>query len=238
MKKISSCLLALLFSTAVLAVRDADKVASLPDCAALPSAWYSGYLNATQTKLLHFVLIESLDQPSTDPLLIWFNGGPGCSSMLGLFSEHGPFIFDDGETIIKPNPEPWNKRANLLYLESPAGVGYSLAGTDNDTYHTDVSQSEDLLNAIIDFYNGYPEYLNNDLYITGESYAGVYAPYLAWQLHQWNQRAKLDKTGNTPIYPLKGFIVGNGVTNYHLDCEASLTETMANFNLIPQSVHD
>lgn len=62
-----------------------DFVTSLPSCAPLPSAWYSGYLTVTQTKALHYIFIESLDKPATDPIMIWFNGGPGCSSLLGLF---------------------------------------------------------------------------------------------------------------------------------------------------------
>jgi carboxypeptidase C (cathepsin A) len=88
--------------------------------------------------MLHYVFIESLDKPTTDPVLIWFNGGPGCSSLHGLFQEHGPFIIDDGETIIKPNPFPWNQRANLLYIESPAGVGFSTANS-TDSLHNDMS---------------------------------------------------------------------------------------------------
>jgi len=92
---------------------------------------------------LHYVFIESLSNPATDPILIWFNGGPGCSSMLGLFAENGPYIIDDGETIIKPNPWPWNKNASLLFIESPAGVGFSLANGTGDTLHSDLSQSED-----------------------------------------------------------------------------------------------
>ena len=157
-----------------------DKVAYLPDVAPLASNWYSGYLGVTATKQLHYIFIESLDKPSTDPIMIWFNGGPGCSSMLGLFSENGPYIFDDGETIIKPNPWPWNHRANLLYIESPAGVGFSWANTSDDLLHSDVSSSEDAFFALRNFYDAFPLYRTNDLYITGESYAGVYAPYLAW----------------------------------------------------------
>jgi carboxypeptidase C (cathepsin A) len=146
----------------------------------LPSNWYSGYLDvAGTTKQLHYIFIESLDKPSTDPILIWFNGGPGCSSLLGLFQENGPFVIDDGETVIKPNPDPWNYRANLLYIESPAGVGFSIAN-GTDLLHSDMSQSDDALVALQDFYRAFPAYKSNELYITGESYAGIYGPYLAW----------------------------------------------------------
>ena len=129
-----------LIGTVSAANNQTDRVQGLPSCSPLPSAWYSGYLNVRKTtKMLHYVFIESLDKPTTDPVLIWFNGGPGCSSLLGLFQENGPFIIDDGETIIKPNPFPWNQRANLLYIESPAGVGFSIANSSDDLLHSDMS---------------------------------------------------------------------------------------------------
>ena len=52
--------------------------------------------------------------------------------MLGFFAEHGPCVIDDGETYIHKNDWPWNLQANVVYLESPAGVGYSIAGTPSD----------------------------------------------------------------------------------------------------------
>jgi len=52
-------------------------------------------------------------------------------------------VIDDGETTIKKNPEPWNKRANTLYIESPAGVGFSIAGGPHDSKHNDMSSSKD-----------------------------------------------------------------------------------------------
>jgi carboxypeptidase C (cathepsin A) len=103
----------------------------------------------SETKSLHYVFVTSAsDNAAKDPVVVWFNGGPGCSSLLALFAEHGPFVFDDGESVIKPNPEPWNKRANVLYIESPAGVGYSFAKTDEDFNHNDISSSLDSLQAI------------------------------------------------------------------------------------------
>jgi carboxypeptidase C (cathepsin A) len=181
MKRTAIVLLGLLASSAVLAAdKKADVVEALPLCAPLPSKWYSGYLPVTVTKALHYVFIESLSNPATDPILIWFNGGPGCSSMLGLFAENGPYIIDDGETIIKPNPWPWNKNASLLFIESPAGVGFSLANGTGDTLHSDLSQSEDAFAGLQQFYQAYPEKRTNPLFVTGESYAGVYGPYLAW----------------------------------------------------------
>jgi carboxypeptidase C (cathepsin A) len=84
---------------------------------------------------------ESLDDPANDPLVIWFNGGPGCSSMLGFMQENGPYVIDDGETEIKKNPFPWNTRANVMWLESPAGVGFSTAATDADLHQNDMTSS-------------------------------------------------------------------------------------------------
>ena len=222
----------LFLSSLALAKRLTDKVSSLPMCPPLPTAWYSGYLNASPTKQLHYVFVESLDQPATDPVIVWFNGGPGCSSMLALFQEHGPFIIDDDESFIKPNPFPWNQRANVLYIESPAGVGYSLAATIQDRTHTDMSQSIDAFEAMKDFYKSWPELLTTDLYITGESYAGIYVPYLSWQIHQWNQMAKLDRSNSTLKYPLKGFMIGNGATHWDYDGDVSYAETLFNLNII------
>ena len=92
---------------------------------------YSGYLAIDGTpKQLHYVFAESQGNPTTDPLVIWFNGGPGCSSMLGFTQEHGPFVMEDGGSTFNKNDYSWNREANMLYIESPAGVGFSYCGVD------------------------------------------------------------------------------------------------------------
>ena len=80
MKYALACLAAV-----AMAAPEKDLMANLPDAPAFQSTTYSGYLTAGETKSLHYVFTESLDSPETDPVIIWFNGGPGCSSMFGLF---------------------------------------------------------------------------------------------------------------------------------------------------------
>jgi len=60
-------------------------------------------LNVTESKRLHYVYVESQDNATTDPVIVWFNGGPGCSSLLGFMQEHGPFVIDDNSTVLKKN---------------------------------------------------------------------------------------------------------------------------------------
>ncbi len=119
----------------------------------------------------------------------------------------------------------------MLYIESPAGVGYSVGVNPQDRVHNDMTQSRDAFAAVQDFFSGFAEYLNNPLYISGASYAGIYVPYLAWQIHQHNQLVGVYK--ESQIYNLKGFIVGNGATDWEIDSSPSFPQVLSNFNIIP-----
>jgi carboxypeptidase C (cathepsin A) len=72
---------------------------------------------------------------------MWFNGGPGCSSMEGLFQENGPIVVDDDTHSIYHNNHSWNAKANVLYFDSPALVGFSKASKASDKKHSDLSTS-------------------------------------------------------------------------------------------------
>lgn len=98
------------------------------------------------------MLAESQSDPTNDPLIIWFNGGPGCSSMLGFAQEHGPFVMEDGATTFHKNEWSWNKKANMLYIESPAGVGYSYCPEIKECNFTDDLSSSDNLKAVLAFF--------------------------------------------------------------------------------------
>lgn len=215
MRALNKVLLAALGISMVFAARPQDLVMSLPDADRLDTDWYSGFIDASPTKHLHYVFVTSKGDIANDPVVIWFNGGPGCSSLLALFMEHGPWVIDDGQYYIKKNPYPWNQQANILYIESPAGVGFSIADTDGDFIHNDMSQSKDALAALKNWYKLFPEFLTNDLYVSGESYGGIYVPYLSWQIHQNNQLYSVNASDIS--IPLKGYIVGNGATKWEYD---------------------
>ena len=106
---------------------DADRVSSLPGMGNFTDyGVFSGFLQIPwTTKSLHYLLVESANNPEKDPLMIWFNGGPGCSSMLAFAQEHGPYAMEDGSDNFEKNEWSWNRDYNMLYIESPAGVGYS-----------------------------------------------------------------------------------------------------------------
>ncbi|XP_056866412.1 serine carboxypeptidase-like 27 isoform X1 [Raphanus sativus] len=203
---------------------------------------YSGYVtvNEERGRALFYWLVESptTRDPKSRPLVLWLNGGPGCSSVAyGGAEEVGPFrVGSDGKTL-HPKLYAWNKLANLLFLESPAGVGFSYTNSSSDLYTTgdqrtgnnnsllslynlifrpsDVfflikSAAEDSYRFLVNWFERFPQYKHRDFYIVGESYAGHFVPQLSKLVHERNKGFK------NPAINLKGFMVGNAVTDdYH-----------------------
>lgn len=120
--------------------------------------------------------------------------------MDGFFHEQGPFEVNSDLTLSQRSTR-WNKLANMLWLDSPAGVGLSYATTKEGLIHNDTSTAIDNHKALMQFFKGFSEFSSNDFYITGESYAGIYVPTLAFQIHKKNSEVPLN---------LKGIMVGNG----------------------------
>jgi len=183
---------------------------------------YSGYLNLSNPKKkLHYLFIESQNNPSSDPVLLWLNGGPGCSSLLGWAQEHGPAVFKEMSAEWELNNYSWNKKANVLYLESPAGVGFSYidSNSDSDWETNDETSAQQNLEAVLDFFQKFPDLKRNDFYISGESYAGIYVPFLASKILEYNKTA-------TEVLKvmLKGILVGNGVTDWKYDTTPALID--------------
>ncbi|CAJ0607072.1 unnamed protein product [Cylicocyclus nassatus] len=164
---------------------------------------YSGYLQASSTDDFRYWLVESQNKPTEDPLILWLNGGPGCSSLSGLFEELGPFKVSDYGANVYANEYSWNLFANVLFVESPSGVGFSFNTNGNvSTNDDDVAQHN--YNAFVNFLEKFPEYRGRTTFITGESYAGVYLPTLAIKM--------LSDPTNFPNF--KGMAIGNGALDF------------------------
>jgi cathepsin A (carboxypeptidase C) len=202
------------FASIALADIKDELVTSLPGIGDIPFNMYSGYAEVTATKGLHYVLVESKRAPTTDPLMVWFNGGPGCSSMMGLFQEHGPYVVNDGTDYLVENIWSWNNQANVLYIEMPGGVGWSTCdSTKGECTFDDQKTADDNMVALQNWFKKFTAFQKNPLYISGESYGGVYVPYVAKEIYDYNSKAA---SGDFK-FNIQGFIVGNGVTNWTYD---------------------
>ena len=150
--------------------------------------------------------------------------------------ENGPFRIESGGTKFHESEFSWNRETNLLYIEQPAGVGYSYCEGAKDCTFTDHQSGQDNLTVVLEWFNKFPEFKNNDLWISGESYAGVYVPYLAHYIVKHNEDNADDDTVFKPN--LKGFAVGNGVTNWKYDTNAAYIDMSYWHSLIDSDLHD
>ncbi|XP_009778790.1 serine carboxypeptidase-like 45 [Nicotiana tabacum] len=188
-----------------------DKIILLPGQPQVGFQQFSGYVTVDDKKQrsLFYYFVEAETNPASKPLVLWLNGGPGCSSLgVGAFSENGPFR-PNGQVLVK-NEYSWNKEANMLYLESPIGVGFSYS-TNTSAYETvnDETTARDNVVFLQRWFNKFPQYRNNNLFLTGESYAGHYVPQLAKLMIELNQKKKL--------FNLKGVALGNPVLEFATD---------------------
>merc|ERR1719421_1833545 len=144
-------------------------------------------------------------KPEESPVLIWLNGGPGCSSMMGLMTENGPCSVNpdgskdaDGKPSTTLNPHSWHNKANVIWVEQPAGTGFSTGGWDTNEEEV----GEDMHAFLVELFKQLPQYAKLPLFISGESYAGHYIPAMAYKIFE---KKKLTN--------FKGFAIGNGLTN-------------------------
>ncbi|KAK7310504.1 hypothetical protein RJT34_08058 [Clitoria ternatea] len=188
---------------------ESDKVKALPgQPQGVDFDQYGGYVtvDAKAGRALFYYFVQSPHNSSTNPLVLWLNGGPGCSSLgYGAMQELGPFrVNSDGRTLYK-NQYAWNNVANVIFLESPAGVGFSYSNTSSDySNNGDNRTAMDSYIFLLKWLERFPEYKSRDLFITGESYAGHYIPQLA------NTILSNNKLTNHTVINLKGIAIGNG----------------------------
>ncbi|WWC66700.1 uncharacterized protein I206_100604 [Kwoniella pini CBS 10737] len=173
---------------------------------------YSGYLDVGYGKELFFSFFESRSKPKQDPVIMWINGGPGCSSSLGMFMELGPCTIKDQPTSVndtKINPYSWNENANLFFLDEPIGVGFSHSEHGQKVATTEAA-AKDVQAFVSIFFETFKEFEGRAFHMAGESYGGRYLPLFASAVVDGNK--KLVKEGKAPIN-LQSVLIGNGVTD-------------------------
>ncbi|KAH6945323.1 hypothetical protein HPB50_007877 [Hyalomma asiaticum] len=117
--------------------------------------------------------MESQQSPSDDPLILWLTGGPGCSALSAVATELGAFRIGPLGVNVTVNPYSWNNVANVLFLEAPAGVGFSY-DPSGVYYSDDTKATEDNYLALLDFFEKFPQFKRNDFYAMGDSYGGIF----------------------------------------------------------------
>ncbi|KAL2921053.1 Serine carboxypeptidase-like 33 [Bienertia sinuspersici] len=205
-----------------LSEEDDSKILSLPGQPSNPPiSQFSGYITVNQNngRALFYWFFEALSEPSTKPLLLWLNGGPGCSSVgYGAVVELGPLKVNENGGGLLFNNFSWITEANLLFVESPVGVGFSYTNTSSDlTKLDDEFVAEDAYSFLVNWLQKYPRFKNRDFFLAGESYAGHYVPQLAELIFDRNK----DQTKYKKI-KIKGFLVGNPETDNYYDSKGLL----------------
>ncbi|KAH7669235.1 Peptidase S10 serine carboxypeptidase protein, partial [Dioscorea alata] len=174
--------------------QEEDLVVRLPGQPEVNFRQYSGYVTVDENhgRALFYWFFEAIDHVDERPLLLWLNGGPGCSSIgYGEAEELGPFLIQ--------------KEANLLFLEAPVGVGFSYTNTSSDLDQLgDHFTANDSYNFLVNWFKRFPQFKSHEFYIAGESYAGHYVPQLAEKIFDENKKASNENCIN-----FKGFMVGN-----------------------------
>ncbi|XVE85407.1 hypothetical protein DITRI_Ditri17bG0088800 [Diplodiscus trichospermus] len=151
---------------------------------------------------------------SETPLLIWLQGGPGCSSMMGNLFELGPWLVvpsnmqNVDHLSLKRNPGSWNRIFGLLFLDNPIGTGFSIASTPQEIPRDQDSVAKHLFAAITSFTSLDPLFKHRPIYITGESYAGKYVPAIGYYILNKNPQLPVSQRVN-----LRGVAIGDGLTD-------------------------
>ncbi|AJC53189.1 hypothetical protein [Streptomyces sp. 769] len=175
------------------------------------------WLFESQTCNPHVPVHDQQELISRTPLLIWLNGGPGASSLLGLFLENGPLsIGDDAAGTVSVNPHTWNQEAHVVYWDQPIGTGYSYSDV-GEYVQDERTLGRMFWEGLQEFFAAHPEYAQCPVYVCGESYAGKYVPTIALEIDQQNRR----KAGGRHIN-LKGVAVGNGWIKPELSLRAMI----------------
>ena len=132
---------------------------------------------------MFFWLFPPKDKNLNAPLMFWLSGGPGCSSSVAIFYENGPYSFDSSDpTKLIENPNSWNEKVYMLYVDNPIGTGFSRAKDPASYCFDENCIADNMYTFLLKWYDLYPQFKLRKFYMSGESYAGHYLPSIAHKI--------------------------------------------------------
>ncbi|PIA29455.1 hypothetical protein AQUCO_06000063v1, partial [Aquilegia coerulea] len=204
---------------------------------ALPFELETGYVSVGESNdvQLFYYFVKSENTPTKDPLILWITGGPGCSVLTALAFEIGPLHlkiaeYDGSLPTLELNPNSWTRVANILFLDSPVGTGFSYSRSFQGSYTTDTKSAQQSYSFIRKWLTDHKEFLSNPLYIGGDSYSGMIVPVIAQHISDVGIYSSYKEVymvagvevGNKPLLNLKGYLLGNPVTDGDLEANSKI----------------
>ncbi|XP_076913800.1 serine carboxypeptidase-like 13 [Bidens hawaiensis] len=205
----------------------------------LPFTLETGYVGVGKHEEveLFYYFVESQRNPREDPLLLYLTGGPGTSGIIPFLHQIGPLIFkytnaSRSDVKLEVNPYSWTKTANVIFIDLPAGTGFSyIKSWKSLKKNRDSLAVTHACEFIRKWLVDHPTFLNNPLYITGISYMGLIVPRVVSKIYDGNER------GVKPQLSLKGFLVVNPLTDKFLNFN-SRTEFAYRTGLIENELYE
>lgn len=188
-------------------IEEGRRLARVPFTESLRIKSYAGYFTVNKnydSNQFFWYFPAMVPDNKHAPVVVWLQGGPGATSLYGLFTENGPIrVRRDKFERRKYN---WALSHHMIYIDNPVGTGFSFTN-DSRGYCTDETQvGEQLYTTLIQFFQLFPELQQNKFFVTGESYGGKYVPALAYTIHKKNPTVELKIN-------MKGIAIGNGLSD-------------------------
>ncbi|KAK4275735.1 hypothetical protein QN277_018766 [Acacia crassicarpa] len=183
----------------------------------LPFKLESGYIGVGEEEevQLFYLFAESQRNPSKDPILLWFVGGPGCSAFSAFLFENGPVMIDRNSSGILPtlvlNPYAWTQVLNMMYIDLPVGTGFSYSETQEGYNSSDLLWIENTYDFLRKWFMDHPEFGSNPFYVGGGSYSTMPTVPLVKKLYEGY------KAGSNPLINIKGLVLASPATDMFLD---------------------
>ncbi|CBI25151.3 hypothetical protein VitviT2T_003714 [Vitis vinifera] len=186
----------------------------------LPFKLETGYVSVGDIEFFYY-FVESQGNPGADPLILYMNGGPGCSGLNGFFYQVGPVVFNTTDYIgglptFLPYPHSWTKTANIIFVDAPVGTGFSYATTSQAYTTSDTLSVIQTLGFLRNWLNDHPDFKLNPLFIGADSYSGLIAPIIAQEIMDGNG------VGEEPHINLKGYLIGSPHTDTTIELNSRI----------------